>query len=1078
VKLVVASNVGDSPSALRVAASATQQSPPGLISSVVPTIPDANGNVTLTITPAANMPSAYQASSSAPFWPVGVNGTAQINVTVTDGSNPATTISFPVTVTYINQGPTIVGLENTNTVANGGPFTFSFGLADVDTPVSQLEAGILNATNSQISFSAKNGTGFITVIPNSVVGTDTIVVTNYDPISSQTVTQSVTVALQAPTPPTLAPIANMSVLPGANVPITLNITPGTTPLSGLAVSYSWTPANDATVIISPSQTTAILTPIPGFLGTLSVTASVSDHITTVSQTFQITFALPTPPTIAAILPQTVQASQLGRVALTIQPGQPSGVPLSALTVTAASANNNIATASVSGNAFVIITGVQPGTANVTVAVSDGYNTPVTQTFAVTVVAPTPPVWGPLTNEIVTALNTPVTITLPVTNGVIPLSNLVFSATIKTQVVSSVLFTNNGTTVTATFVPVNNAIGSETDTLNMFDGFTTVPILIEVVVTDLPMVQLIGPQTVAENGTLSLSFKVASSVGNPLTKIVVTPTVSQENPPGLVSSGKLVASSPDSNGVVTLSLVPGANLPSAYPGSAPFWPVGTNGTALVTLSVTDGQFVNATTFPLTVSYVNQAPTIVGLVSATNTTPNAPLTIQFTAADVDTPASELEVGIQSVVNNTGAGVFLTSKGNTQLLTLIPYGVAGTASVTITNYDPLSQMTATGSVTFTITAEVPPTFAAIPSVSTAENTPVVVPLAITSTVTPLTNLTFSYQVSNPKLVSSVIITVDRFPVDGYTATADVIPVNDQAGTCVITISVSDGIAVVSQPLVLTVVPTPPTFAPIADVTTPKNTPVTVPLVVTPTVTPLSGLTFSYKVSNSNLISSILIYTNRFVVNGATATADIIPANNQYGISLVTITVSDAFSSVSQPFAVQVLPAPPSLAPLPAVVAIEGSPVTVPLNVTSPDTPLSQLGFVGSSTNTALVSGVTFAATTNSTTTNVTATVNLVPNQTGTATIVIQVSDGYSTNSQSFALTVSPSSSAAATLSATLVGKVLKVTFTGAPNSSYVVQVSSDFKTWTQVGAAITTDSNGKGEYDATVSSSGDQYFRVVFE
>jgi len=201
-----------------------------------------------------------------------------------------------------------------------------------------------------------------------------------------------------------------------------------------------------------------------------------------------------------------------------------------------------------------------------------------------------------------------------------------------------------------------------------------------------------------------------------------------------------------------------------------------------------------------------------------------------------------------------------------------------------------------------------------------------------------------------------------------------------------------------------------------------------------------------------------------------------NAFGISLVTISVSDGFTTVSQSFAVQVLPTPPSLGPIAAVAAVVGSAVNVPLSVVSPDTPLSQLTFTGSSTNTTLVSGVTVSTAVSGTTTNVTANVSLVPNKTGTATVTIQVTDGYSTSTQSFMLTVSPATGP--TLSASLVGTVLKITFTGVPNSSYLVLGSSDLKTWAQVGQPINTDSNGKGEYDATVSSSGDQYFRVQFQ
>ncbi len=846
VTLQVASNVGNDVTKIVVTPSVSLENPPGLISSgsLVASKPDANGVVTLTIKPGANLPSAYP--MSPPFWPVGSNGTAQINLSVVDGTNPPTPISFPLTVLYVNQGPSIAGLVNTNTPANA-PLTFSFTAADVDTPASTLQVGIQSIndnTGSSISLSTKpsGNIQYLTLAPADVPGTAIITITNFDPISGLTATQGVTVAVTTPAPPILAPINSITALPGASVPIALNITPQGTPLSGLVVSFSWTPANEASIIISPTQTAAILTPVAGFIGTLSVTAKVSDGVTTVSQPFQVTFALPAPPTLGAIAAQSVEAGKSEQFALPIQVG---GVALSSLSITAASGNTSIVTASPAANASVILTGVKPGSTIVTVTVNDGYNPAVQQTFQVVVFGPQVPVWGPLTNQIVTALNTPVTITLPVTSAETPISNLVFGAIIQTNVVSSVVFTNNGTIVTATFNVVKDAIGSEPVTLTVFDGFVTESITTEVVVTDLPAIQAIGPQTVQENGSLPLSFKVASSVGNDVTTIVVTPYVSQENPSGLVSGGSLVASAPDANGVVTLTIKPGANLPSAYPG----WAVNSNGTARITLVATDGPYLSSNSFPLTVSYVNQGPSIVGLVN-TNTTVNAPLTIQFTAADVDTPGSELSVGIQTITDNTGSGIFLTSKGNTQLLTLIPFGTPGTASITITNFDPLSQLTATQTVTIAVTLESPPVLASIPDVSTAVNTPVTLPLDVTSTVTPISQLTFSYKVSNSNLVSSVVIYPNRFPVDSATATAEIFPANNQFGTAVITIYVSDGVVTVSQAFALSVPATAPAFAPVPNVSTTVNTPVTVPLTVTPTVVPFSQLTFSYKVSNSNLV------------------------------------------------------------------------------------------------------------------------------------------------------------------------------------------------------------------------------------
>ena len=63
------------------------------------------------------------------------------------------------------------------------------------------------------------------------------------------------------------------------------------------------------------------------------------------------------------------------------------------------------------------------------------------------------------------------------------------------------------------------------------------------------------------------------------------------------------------------------------------------------------------------------------------------------------------------------------------------------------------------------------------------------------------------------------------------------------------------------------------------------------------------------------------------------------------------------------------------------------------------------------------------------------------------------------------------------TLTGKVLTITFKGLPNSTYVIQGSSNLTSWTQAGS-ITTDANGNGQYSATVNGTGAQYFRALFQ
>jgi len=329
-----------------------------------------------------------------------------------------------------------------------------------------------------------------------------------------------------------------------------------------------------------------------------------------------------------------------------------------------------------------------------------------------------------------------------------------------------------------------------------------------------------------------------------------------------------------------------------------------------------------------------------------------------------------------------------------------------------------------------------------------------------------------------SSIVFNTYQYPVSGATATAEIVPANNQAGTTTVTVSVSDGITTVSQSFTLTVQGTPPSLGLIANVTTPANTPVEVPMVVTPGTIPLGQLTFSYQISNSNLVSSIVFNTNKYVVNGITVTATIVPASNQAGAATVTFAVSDGLSTVNQTFVLSVLSKSPSLGPISSpVTTLANTPVPVPMVVTAGTIPLGQLSFSYQISNSNLVSSIVFN--TNKYIVNgatVTATIVPASNQTGTANVTFNVSDGITTVSQSFELVVS--SATGPTLSFVLVGKVLKITFTGVPNATYTIQGSSDLKTWTQLGSPITADASGKVEYDATVASTGWQFIRALFQ
>ena len=220
-----------------------------------------------------------------------------------------------------------------------------------------------------------------------------------------------------------------------------------------------------------------------------------------------------------------------------------------------------------GSGSVVLTGERIGTTTVTVTVDDGYNTnpPIQASFSVSVGAPQPPSWGLLTNEIVTAFNTPITITLPIIPGFTPLSNLVFSSTIQTDVVSSVVFTNNGTNATATFNVVTNADGTELVSLTMFDGYTSVTLqpTVNVLPPTAPTIGTIATQLIQVAGSTNVALPITPGLvplaqltvtATPVNSTIVTAVVSADKTSLLLTAGNIGSTT------VTVSVSDGYNKP--------------------------------------------------------------------------------------------------------------------------------------------------------------------------------------------------------------------------------------------------------------------------------------------------------------------------------------------------------------------------------------------------------------------------------------------------------------------------------------------------------------------------------------
>lgn len=209
-----------------------------------------------------------------------------------------------------------------------------------------------------------------------------------------------------------------------------------------------------------------------------------------------------------------------------------------------------------------------------------------------------------------------------------------------------------------------------------------------IITTAPGISSVGAQAVAENDFIVVPFIVSSQVSD-LTNVVVTASSSGDAPAGLFPAGSLVVSGTGS--LRALKITPAANMPSAVSSG--------NGSSTITLTAVDGGLATTRSFPITVAWINQAPTISGLAD-TNTPANRLLSVPFTIGDVDSDIALLSVIATNAQPALGA-VSVTGTGANRTLSFVPSGTMGDANLTVV----VSDGTKSGSKTIKVTLTAPP-------------------------------------------------------------------------------------------------------------------------------------------------------------------------------------------------------------------------------------------------------------------------------------------------------------------------------------------------------------------------------------
>ena len=363
--------------------------------------------------------------------------------------------------------------------------------------------------------------------------------------------------------------------------------------------------------------------------------------------------------------------------------------------------------------------------------------------------------------------------------------------------------------------------------------------------------------------------------------------------GETAPGSLTVSGSSNN----TTLVPNANIVFGGSGANRTVTVtpaaNQNGTATITVSVSDGQFTVSSNFLVTVTAVNDAPTISDISDQTiarngNTGPLA-----FTVGDLETAAGSLTVSGSS--DNTtlvpNGNIVFGGSGASRTVTVTPAtGQTGTATITVTVSD--GQLTASDTFVLTVVVNFTPTIGPLADQTAYVDQPVIIKLELSDAETPVTDLQLSLVTTNPSLFKPEDYEFHYFFIDGhrYLTMAGAF---GQTGSATNTVTVSDGVTSASTSFVMTVLPPPAGAARFAN-----TSPITIPDVgvasAYPSVINVSGMSGS--ITNLNLTVSRFAHERTTDVNmllvGPTGVGVVFLSKSAgpNAVSNVTFTVADS--------------------------------------------------------------------------------------------------------------------------------------------------------------------------------------------
>jgi hypothetical protein len=475
----------------------------------------------------------------------------------------------------------------------------------------------------------------------------------------------------------------------------------------------------------------------------------------------------------------------------------------------------------------------------------------------------------------------------------------------------------------------------------------------------------------------------------------------------------------------------------------------NGTATISVTVSDGAQTATRTFTLTVNAVNDAPTVTRTPASGTIASGLTAHATVTISDIDTAGTALVLSTSSVntvlLPNANVAVTVTDTTSTTrifdvAMTPAP-GQSGSSVVTLTASD--GAATAVTTFALSVTIPQPPAIASIGAQSTPEDTPRDIAFTVSDADTPLDTLVVTASSSNTTLVPTVNLALSG---SGSNRTLTATPAANQSGTSTITVVVNDGITSAQTSFVLTVnaVDDPPSFAagiPSA-ISTVIDTPTTFEVTVDDPDTTGSTLTLTATTTASALIANtgLTVTPLSSTATSRTFSVTVLPKAGVTGTGGVALLGADLTSGVSRAVQVSVTATPAAPDPPTSLsLSVTGSTLTLTwMPATTGSAPTSFTVHVGNAP------GATTLAvqTTTGTSLSVPITVG------GTYFARVRAVNTYGTSLASPEVSVSivppdPRPGAPTGLTASFSGRTLSVDWaapaTGDPVTNYVLEVGS---------------------------------------